>query len=62
MHIPVFGSDKLKEYAQTDLVFVPLAWNFFDEIQGKIKKMRKDRNDLFLKTFPFVYLQGVNDE
>ena len=34
MRIPIFSSEKLKEYAEADnLVFVPLAWNFFDEIK-----------------------------
>ena len=58
MHIPVYGSDKLKEYADKDnLVFVPLAWNFFHEIKGKIKTIRPNKKDLFLKTFPFVHME-----
>jgi SAM-dependent methyltransferase len=56
MHVPVFSSEKLKEYADKDVVFVPLAWNFFEEIKNKIKAMRPDREDMFLKYFPFVYM------
>jgi SAM-dependent methyltransferase len=56
-HIPIFSSEKLKEYADKDVVFVPLAWNFFEEIRDKIKKMRPERNDLFLKYFPFVHMR-----
>lgn len=61
MNIPVFGSDKLQEYANEDLIFVPLAWNFFDEIRKKIKALRPDREDLFLKTYPFAHLESSND-
>lgn len=61
MHIPVFGSEKLNEYADEDLIFVPLAWNFFDEIRKKITTLRPNRNDLFLKTYPVVYLESAND-
>lgn len=62
MHVPVFGPSKLEEYKDLDVVFVPLAWNFFDEIRSKIRKMRPNRDDLFLKTYPFVYLEGNNEQ
>jgi SAM-dependent methyltransferase len=61
MHIPVYGSDKLKEYENDDVVFVPLAWNFFDEIKKKITEMRPNRLDMFLKTYPLVYLESANE-
>jgi len=59
MHITVYGSDKLGEYGDQPLVFVPLAWNFFNEITSKIKKLRPDTKDLFLKIHPFVYLESA---
>jgi SAM-dependent methyltransferase len=58
MRIPIFSSEKLKEYAEADnLVFVPLAWNFFDEIKSKIEAMRPLKRDEFLKYFPYVYTE-----
>lgn len=58
MRIPIFSSEKLKEYAEADnLVFVPLAWNFFEEIKSKIETMRPHKRDAFLKYFPYVYTE-----
>lgn len=58
MRIPIFSSEKLKEYAEADnLVFVPLAWNFFEEIKSKIETMRPNKRDAFLKYFPYVYTE-----
>lgn len=34
------------------IVFVPLAWNFYDEIRGKIKNYRDNHEDLFIRYFP----------
>jgi SAM-dependent methyltransferase len=62
MHIPVYGSDKLKEYENEDVVFIPLAWNFFHEIKDKINKLRPNRRDIFLRTHPIVYVESANDE
>ena len=33
---------------------MPLAWNFFNEISNRIKKVRDQPQDLFLKYFPEV--------
>jgi SAM-dependent methyltransferase len=57
MRIPIFSSEKLIEYADEDVVFVPLAWNFFEEIQTKIKKIRPDKKDAFLRYFPYVFTE-----
>jgi SAM-dependent methyltransferase len=54
-NIRVLASETIK-HEDGDVVFVPLAWNFFDEIKSKIKAMRPDREDMFLKYFPFVYM------
>lgn len=59
MRIPIFSSEKLKEYVDVDnIVFVPLAWNFFDEIKAKIEKMRPNKKDDFLRYFPYVYTEN----
>lgn len=58
MRIPIFSSEKLREYAEADnIVFVPLAWNFFDEIKSKIEDMRPNKKDAFLRYFPYVYTE-----
>ena len=61
MHIPVYGSEVLQKEKQ-DVAFVPLAWNFYDEIHKKIKTLRPDNKDMFLRYFPFVYCEGLNNE
>lgn len=62
MHIPVVGSKELEKYADEDLVFVPLAWNFYHEIKEKINKLRPNRKDMFLRSHPIVYVETGNDE
>ena len=58
MRIPIYSSDKLKEYEEDDnIVFVPLAWNFFDEIKTKIETMRPHKRDAYLRYFPYVYTE-----
>jgi hypothetical protein len=47
----------MNEYANEDVVFVPLAWNFFEEIQAKIKKLRPDKKDSFVRYFPYVFTE-----
>lgn len=34
------------------IAFIPLAWNFYDEIKIRIKNKRDNNNDLFIKYFP----------
>ena len=53
--IPVVSIDHLSNYNDNDkILFVPLAWNFFKEIKGRILKHRTNSNDRFLKYFPEV--------
>lgn len=55
MNIPIVSSDILTEFHENEkIIFIPLAWNFFAEIKSKIKAKRDNKNDLFLKYFPFV--------
>lgn len=51
--IPVVSMSKLEEMAQQEpICFVPLAWNFFEEIHNKISEKRKDKFTLYIKYFP----------
>lgn len=52
MNILILGSQKLLDERPT--VFVPLAWNFYDEIKAKIKAARPNTRDLFVTYFPKV--------
>ena len=36
------------------ILFIPLAWNYFDEIKSRIKQVRDNENDKYLKYFPSV--------
>jgi 2-polyprenyl-3-methyl-5-hydroxy-6-metoxy-1,4-benzoquinol methylase len=50
--IPILSVDSIKN--DDSIVFVPLAWNFFDEIKSKIKSIRNKNNDTFITYFPKV--------
>lgn len=51
--IPIVSSDKLSMLDKNKaILFVPLAWNFFDEIRTKIKSIKSGNDDRFLKYFP----------
>ncbi len=54
MSIPVVPIGMLDQYTETKVAFVPLAWNFFNEIQGKIKAKRDREGDVFIKYFPTI--------
>ena len=57
-NIEIKSVELLKEYGEDDrILFVPLAWNFYKEIRERIKKVRDNKNDLFLKYFPRVILE-----
>lgn len=54
-NIPILSIDELqKEDPTTTIIFIPLAWNFFTEIKDRIKKVRNNPNDKFIKYFPTV--------
>jgi hypothetical protein len=49
----IVSINHLTEYSNNDkILFVPLAWNFFDEIKYRIKQIRDNKNDKYLKYFP----------
>lgn len=51
--IPIYSADKLDQY-KSAICFVPLAWNFFNEIMAKIKSRRDNHDDVFVTYFPKV--------
>lgn len=51
--IPIYPASKLDEH-QDAICFVPLAWNFYDEIVSKIKSKRNNKYDRFITYFPEV--------
>ena len=53
-NIPVVPIDMLDQCDDLKVAFVPLAWNFFKEIQGKIKAKRDREGDVFIKYFPTI--------
>ena len=57
-NIEIKSVELLKEYSEDDrILFVPLAWNFYDEIRKRIKKVRDNKNDRFLKYFPNIEVE-----
>lgn len=47
--IGIVGSDVLNTFTENDkILFVPLAWNFFNEIKERILAKRSNSNDVFL--------------
>ena len=58
MNIPVVSIDHLDKYtSDSKILFVPLAWNYFDDIKRKIQNKRLNSNDKFLKYFPKVVIE-----
>jgi 2-polyprenyl-3-methyl-5-hydroxy-6-metoxy-1,4-benzoquinol methylase len=53
--IPVVSSDYIRQLSDTDqVVFVPLAWNFYFEIKRRIQSIRRAEQDMFLRYFPTI--------
>lgn len=54
--IPIVSSQAITNIPNDgkNVLFIPLAWNFFDEIKKKIKLVRNNSNDVFMKYFPEV--------
>lgn len=55
---PIKSIEALKEFSKEDnILFMPLAWNFFNEISQRIKSVRDEKHDVFLKYFPKVEIK-----
>ena len=60
VNVPIYSSEHLESYSyKTGIVFIPLAWNFYTEIVKKIKTMRPDGKDIFVKHFPDFKIEGA---
>lgn len=58
MNIPICSIDILNNDYQK-ICFVPLAWNFYDEIKTRIRQVRNSQNDVYIKYFP-QYTEETN--
>jgi 2-polyprenyl-3-methyl-5-hydroxy-6-metoxy-1,4-benzoquinol methylase len=56
-NIPVVEIDMLDQCEDVKVAFIPLAWNFFTEIQKKIKGKRDQEGDVFIKYFPKINIE-----
>lgn len=57
-NIPIVSIDYLDQFGEEDkLLFVPLAWNFYDEIRQRIKLKRDNVGDRFARYFPTVDIE-----
>jgi len=62
--IPIYASSVLYEYENDNILFVPLAWNFYDEIKRKVSVMRNiSKGDtLFCRYFPKMRIDQLGNE
>jgi hypothetical protein len=57
--IPVVGPSYLTQFAETDhVLYVPLAWNFYTEISQRIRAVRSNANDRFMRYFPRIKIEN----
>jgi len=62
LDIQIHNMNYLKQFDNDkSIIFIPLAWNFYDEIVKKIKTVRSNHNDVFVKYFPNIVLNGWDD-
>lgn len=60
VNIPIVAPEHLASLSpDKPILFVPLAWNFYDEIRGKIQKLRSNPIDSILRYFPTVHRESV---
>jgi 2-polyprenyl-3-methyl-5-hydroxy-6-metoxy-1,4-benzoquinol methylase len=56
MSVPIYSATymTLNHFETQPVCFIPLAWNFYDEIVGKIKELRPahTHKDIFVRYFP----------
>ena len=62
MSVPIYSASymTLNYFENNRMCFVPLAWNFYDEIVGKIKELRPPHThkDIFVRYFPKFEING----
>ena len=57
-NIPVLSSESLSQIPHQRVLFIPLAWNFFDEIKSKILNQRDCSSDFFIRYFPTITIES----
>lgn len=58
MNIPICGPEVLENFPRDEKIsFIPLAWNFYEEIRRRILSKRSCDGDLFIKYFPSILIQ-----
>ncbi len=58
-NVQIKPNEFLKQYKDHEkILFIPLAWNFYDEIRDRILKVRDNKNDKFLRYFPTVKVEN----
>lgn len=58
MDIPIYGPHMIDEIGESEkVVFVPLAWNFYNEIKSRIISRRNNENDVFVRYFPDLHVE-----
>jgi methylation protein EvaC len=56
--IPIVGIDYLDKLLDDErVIFIPLAWNFYNEIKSKIQRRRAGQKDYFLRYFPEIKVE-----
>jgi len=57
MNILIKSTEILNSLELEKIVFVPLAWNFYEEIYKRIKNVRDNKDDIFIKYFPEIKIE-----
>ena len=52
-NIPIHGPENLKN-DKNDLYIIMLAWNYYNEISKRIKKIRPNKNDIAILYVPSI--------
>lgn len=60
--IPVVSNSYIKDIPNNEpILFIPLAWNFYTEIENKIRGIRHQQGDAFMKYFPEIKVTFYED-
>jgi hypothetical protein len=59
--VPIYGMEGLNAVKDIETVcFIPLAWNFYNEIHQKITSVRPGKKDIFVRYFPEFQINHTN--
>ena len=58
-NIPIKNIKILQDLIDQKILFVPLAWNFFDEIKKRIMVVREGGKDVYVRYFPKIIEEQV---